>query len=129
MASKLAEKKNCLCLINGESVGQVASQTLQSMKTINCVTNFPILRPLCTYDKVDIIQLSRKINCYDLSIKPFEDCCTIFVPKHPVINPSINKCVEYEELISYDDLIYEAVKSHEVIKITNEEKKEFEDLL
>ncbi|MDE5715501.1 MAG: tRNA 4-thiouridine(8) synthase ThiI [Anaeroplasmataceae bacterium] len=110
IATKLAEKKNCLCLINGESVGQVASQTLQSMKTINDVTNIPVLRPLCTYDKVDIIQISRRIDCYDLSIKPFEDCCTVYVPKAPATAPKIEKCESFEKKFNFEKLVDEAVE-------------------
>lgn len=125
IASKLAEKKNCLCLINGESVGQVASQTLQSMKTINCVTNFPILRPLCTYDKVDIIQLSRKINCYDLSIKPFEDCCTVYVPKAPATAPKIDKCETFENKFDFDPLVTEAVEHTNSITIDQNSDLDF----
>lgn len=125
----ISKRSNGHILVNGESIGQVASQTLTSMSVINEVVKLPVIRPVACLDKLEIIDIANKIGTYETSILPFEDCCTIFVPKHPVINPSINKCVEYEELISYDDLIYEAVKSHEVIKITNEEKKEFEDLL
>ncbi len=105
IATKLAIKKNCLCIINGESVGQVASQTLGSMNTINSVTNYPILRPLCTYDKLDIISLSKKIDCYDLSIKPFEDCCTVYIPKAPATSPKINLALKYEEGINFDELV------------------------
>lgn len=109
IASALAEKKNCLCLINGESVGQVASQTLKSMQTINAVTNFPVLRPLCTYDKVDIIKLSNKIDCYELSIKPFEDCCTVYLPKAPATAPKVDKCERFEESFDFAKLVEEAV--------------------
>ena len=109
IAEKLSLKRHCLCLINGESVGQVASQTLQSMNTINSVTNFPILRPLCTYDKTDIIRLSRKIDCYDLSIRPFEDCCTVYVPKAPATAPKLWKAEAYEQAFDYETLVDEAV--------------------
>ncbi len=125
----ISKRSNGHILVNGESIGQVASQTLTSMSVINEVVKLPVIRPVACLDKLEIIDIANKIGTYETSILPFEDCCTIFVPKHPVINPSNKKCVEYEELIPYDDLIYESVKSHEVIKITNEEKKEFEDLL
>ena len=118
IASKLAEKKNCLCLVNGESVGQVASQTLQSMLTINSVTNTPVLRPLCTYDKLDIIALSRKMDCYDISIKPFEDCCTVYVPKAPATAPKIDKCIQYEKSFDYEALVEEAVEHTNSITIS-----------
>jgi len=111
IAEKLAKKKNCLCIINGESVGQVASQTLGSMNTINSVTNYPILRPLVTYDKADIIAISQKIGCFDLSIKPFEDCCTVYVPKAPATAPKIDKALEYEKKFDYEKLIDEAVEN------------------
>ncbi len=118
IASKLALKKNCLCLINGESVGQVASQTLQSMNTINSVTNMPILRPLCTYDKQDIIKISKQIDCYDLSIKPFEDCCTVYLPKAPATAPKISKAIYYESLFDYETLVEEAVAKTNSITIS-----------
>lgn len=119
IASKLAVKKNCLCLINGESVGQVASQTLQSMNTINSVTNMPILRPLCTYDKQDIINISKRIDCYDLSIKPFEDCCTVYLPKAPATAPKNDKASYYESLFDYETLVEEAVAKTSSITIAS----------
>ena len=118
IATKLAIKKNCLCLINGESVGQVASQTLGSMQTINSVTNFPILRPLCTYDKQDIIKISNKIDCYELSIKPFEDCCTVYVPKAPATSPKIEKAEAFEKAFDYQTMVDEAVENTNSISIS-----------
>ena len=120
IATMIAKKHNCLCIINGESVGQVASQTLSSMNTINSVTNYPIIRPLCTYDKVDIINLSRKIDCYDLSIKPFEDCCTVYVPKAPATAPKIEKAVMYESTFNYEELVNKAVDNTNSISIDND---------
>ena len=120
IAEKLARKKDCLCIINGESVGQVASQTLGSMNTINSVTNYPVLRPLVTYDKCDIIDLSRKIGCFDLSIKPFEDCCTVYVPKAPATAPKIDKAIEYEKSFDYEKMIDEAVENVNSITITKD---------
>ena len=126
----IASRRNAKILINGESIGQVASQTLTSMSAINEVVSMPVIRPLACFDKLDIIDIAKNIDTYETSILPFEDCCTIFVPKHPVINPSIEKCYEYEELVPYKDLIYEAVKNHEVITIkAHEEEKAFKDLL
>lgn len=126
----LASRRNAKILINGESIGQVASQTLTSMNAINEVVSIPVIRPVACFDKLDIIDIAKKIGTYETSILPFEDCCTIFVPKHPVINPSKELCREYEKLISYEDLIYNAIKTHEVIKITEkEENSEFKDLL
>ncbi len=123
----VASQNNCKVLINGESIGQVASQTLTSMRVINEVVNIPVIRPVACFDKLEIIALAKKINTYETSILPYEDCCTIFVPKHPVINPLKEKCEEYEKLIPYKELIYEAVKNHEVIKI--EEENKYQDLL
>ena len=126
----LASKRKVKILINGESIGQVASQTLTSMSAINEVVNIPVIRPLACFDKLDIIDIAKSIDTYETSILPYEDCCTIFVPKHPVINPSKEKCHEYEELIPYKDLTYEAIKTHEVKKITaKEDNDEFKDLL
>lgn len=126
----IASRRNAKILINGESIGQVASQTLTSMSAINEVVSLPVIRPLACFDKLDIIDIAKNIDTYETSILPFEDCCTIFVPKHPVINPSIEKCREYEELIPFKDLIYEAVKNHEMITIkAHEEENEFKDLL
>ena len=126
----IASKRNAKILVNGESIGQVASQTLTSMNAINEVVSIPVIRPLACFDKLDIIEIAKMIDTYETSILPYEDCCTIFVPKHPVINPSKEKCHEYEELIPYKDLIFKAVKDHEIIKITSkEEESEFKDLL
>ena len=111
IATKLAIKKRCLCIINGESVGQVASQTLGSMQTINSVTNFPILRPLCTYDKQDIIKISKQIDCFELSIKPFEDCCTVYVPKAPATAPKMDKAELYEKSFDFETMVDEAVEN------------------
>lgn len=91
VAQKLAEKKNCLVLVTGESMGQVASQTIESMVAIEAVTTIPILRPLITMDKQEIITVSKNIDTYDLSILPFEDCCTVYTPKNATTAPSIKK--------------------------------------
>lgn len=127
IAEKLAHKNNCKAIINGESVGQVASQTLTSMAAINEVIKMPVLRPVCCYDKIEIIDLAKKIGTYDVSIRPFQDCCTIFVPEHPVINPEIEKAREYEQAFDFETLINEAVKNDEVIKLPLENK--FDDIL
>lgn len=115
IAHKLAQKNKCKVIINGESIGQVASQTLTSINTINSVTNFPIIRPVCCLDKLEIIEISKKIGTYDISIRPYEDCCTVFVPKHPSINPDINKCLEFEKNFDYESLIDEAINNVQVI--------------
>ena len=115
IAHKLALKNKCKVIINGESIGQVASQTLTSINTINSVTNFPIIRPVCCLDKLEIIEISKKIGTYDISIRPYEDCCTVFVPKHPSINPDINKSLEFEKNFDYESLIDEAINNVQVI--------------
>ena len=119
IASRIAKEKEILCLINGESVGQVASQTLDSMFVINNVTNIPVLRPLVTYDKNDIIKISRMIDCFDISIKPFEDCCTVYVPKNPVIKPNLEKCVELESKFDYEKIIDDIVANTKYLMISN----------
>lgn len=124
----VASKSNCKIIVNGESIGQVASQTLTSMNAINRVVNIPVIRPLACFDKLEIIEISKKIKTFDTSILPYEDCCTIFVPDHPVINPEIAKCEEYEQLIPYENLIYQAIRTKEVKIITAHDKK-FEDML
>ena len=127
IAERLAHKNNCKAIINGESVGQVASQTLTSMAAINEVIKMPVLRPVCCYDKIEIIDLAKKIGTYDISIRPFQDCCTIFVPEHPVINPEIEKAREYEQAFDFETLINAAVKNDEVIKLPLDNK--FDDIL
>ncbi len=123
ISESLAYKNNCKVIINGESVGQVASQTLTSMSVINEVIKMPVLRPVACFDKSEIIDVAKKINTYDISIMPYEDCCTIFVPDHPVINPLSIKASEYEEVLPYEELIKEAIKTSEVIKIELETNK------
>ena len=127
IASKLAIKNKCKVIINGESIGQVASQTLTSINTINSVTNFPVIRPVACLDKLEIIEISKKIGTYDISIRPYEDCCTVFVPKHPSINPNIEKCEKYEKTFDYDFLIDECINNVEVIYKLDRNK--YQDLL
>lgn len=128
IAEKIAIKENSKIIVNGESIGQVASQTLTSMSVINSVVNIPVIRPVACFDKLEIIDIAKKIGTFDISTLPYEDCCTVFVPEHPVINPELDKCIEYEKLIPYEELINEAIKSKEVIKI-KEDEKTFEDIL
>ena len=127
IAHKVALKHNCKIIINGESIGQVASQTLTSMIAINSVTNYPIIRPVACLDKLEIIDISKKIGTYETSILPYEDCCTIFLPDHPVINPNVNKCIDMEKTFDYESLIDECVNNIETI--TNIDKKIFKELL
>ena len=105
IAAKLAERRHCQAIATGESIGQVASQTLESMQSINAVTTMPLIRPGVCMDKVEIIDLSKKIGTYDTSILPFEDCCTIFTPKNPVTKPRIDKCERYESRFDWEKLV------------------------
>ncbi len=109
IATIIAERQKCLALVSGESIGQVASQTLESMATINAVTNYLILRPIISWDKIEIIDLARKIETYETSILPYEDCCTIFTPVNPVIKPLEAKALSYEARFDYETLIAEAI--------------------
>ena len=117
IAERVARRNRCLAIVNGESVGQVASQTLTSMLCVNEVTNYPILRPLCSFDKLDIIEISKKIDTYEISILPYEDCCTVFVPKHPVINPNLKHIYEEEAKFDFEPLIKEAIDNIEVVDL------------
>lgn len=110
----LANKLHILALANGESIGQVASQTIESMNVINNVTNMPIIRPLATYDKIDIIKISKEIGCYDISIRPYEDCCTIFTNKNPKTKPKLKECEIIESKFDFYPLLTEAIDNAEV---------------
>ena len=130
IAERISRMNNCKIVVNGESIGQVASQTLNSMNVINEVVRIPVIRPVACFDKLEIIDIAKKIDTYETSILPFEDCCTIFVPEHPVINPTFEAAREYEKAIDFEQMIYDAIKGHEVIRISaNEKQEEFEDLL
>ena len=115
-------------IINGESVGQVASQTLTSMNVINSVTNLPVIRPVACLDKLEIMDIARKIDTYDISILPFEDCCTVFVPKHPVINPKMDTAIYEENKFDYNSMIDDAINNMNTIVVTDK-IDEFSDLL
>lgn len=117
IAEKISKRNKCLCIINGESVGQVASQTLESINVIEDVVKIPVIRPLAVFDKQDIIEIATKIKSYDISIRPYDDCCTVFVPRHPQIKPKIDEAVFEEDKISYDEMIDRAVENTEVVKI------------
>ena len=129
ISERIAKNANAKVIINGESIGQVASQTLTSMSVINETIKMPVIRPVACLDKIEIIDIAKKIGTYETSILPFEDCCTIFVPDHPVINPVAALAQEYESSFDYEELIRKCVKEHEIIKITNEIKEEHNNLL
>ena len=119
IAEHFAKQDGCLGMITGESIGQVASQTMQSLNVTNAVCTLPVYRPLIGFDKRDIVEISEKINTYETSILPFEDCCTIFVAKHPVTKPILEK-IEKSELNlaeSIDELVQKAIDTVEVIKV------------
>ena len=122
LADRLAKRRRCLAISTGESVGQVASQTLDSMNVINGVTNMPVLRPVVCYDKTEIIDLARKIDTFDISIRPFEDCCTIFAPKNPKTKPSLKAVEEFEAKWDFESMIEEALNNVEVIYVKKEEE-------
>lgn len=121
LADRIRIKARCDALGTGESVGQVASQTLPSLQVINEVTNSLILRPLITSDKEEIINVSKKIKTYDISIRPYEDCCTIFPNRRPKTRPTLSKCLEYENKVDYNSLIEETIRSEEVVIIKRDE--------
>lgn len=127
IAKGLAQKRKALALATGESIGQVASQTLESMVAINSVVDIPMIRPLVCMDKVEIIELSKKIGTYDTSILPYEDCCTIFTPKNPVTKPRVDRCVKYEESFDFETLVQDCIQNTESIWI-HPQKKEDQDL-
>ena len=130
ITDEIRKKHEGLAIITGESVGQVASQTLESMFAINEVTNTPILRPLITMDKTDIIRIAHEIDTLEISNRPFEDCCTIFVPASPKTKPKREKVQHYESFFDFDPLIHEAVQETEtlVIKPDNKQRSEFSEL-
>lgn len=124
---RLCEMQNLNAFVNGENVGQVASQTLTSMQVIGSVTNKVVLKPLLTYDKLEIIDIAEKIDTYKISIIPFEDCCTIFSPKQPTTKPKEEQCIRYEERFDYESLIEECINTIETMHITQMDQ-ENEDL-
>lgn len=130
VATGLAKKRHALAVATGESVGQVASQTLESLSVINDVTNMPIIRPVVCMDKIEIIDIARKIGTYETSILPYEDCCTIFTPKAPVTKPKLEKCLEYESRWDWQTMVEDCINMSETIIIhpTQEEESQDEDL-
>lgn len=129
IAVGLAKRRHCLAIATGESVGQVASQTLESISVINNVTNMPILRPAVCMDKVEIIDLARKIGTYDTSILPYEDCCTIFTPKSPVTKPHLDKCEQYEAGWDWKPMVEDCISMAEMIRISGRKVEDEEESL
>lgn len=129
ISERLAKKYKCLALANGESIGQVASQTLVSMDVINAVTNMPVIRPLAIFDKTDIIKISKKINTYAISIRPYEDCCTIFAPKNPKTMPKLEEVEAFEEKWDYESEINDCISNAETIVVTSENEDNLKNYL
>lgn len=118
IAEAIAKESDCLALITGESIGQVASQTLQSLGVTNAVCELPVMRPLIAFDKQDIVDISLKIDTYETSVLPYEDCCTIFVAKHPVTKPNLKRIEMSETKLSekIDEMVKTAIETREVIR-------------
>ena len=119
LAEYFAKQNDCIGLVTGESIGQVASQTMQSLNCTNAVCTLPVYRPLIAFDKQDIVDISEKIDTYETSILPYEDCCTIFVAKHPVTKPKLEAIEKHEHLLDekIDELMQAAIDSVEIIKV------------
>ncbi|MDD2591688.1 MAG: tRNA 4-thiouridine(8) synthase ThiI [Erysipelotrichaceae bacterium] len=125
IAERIALNNKCLALASGESIGQVASQTLESLYVINEPINIPVLRPLISFDKLEIIDIAKQIDTYDISIEPFEDCCTIFTPLRPVIKPNVNKAKAQELRFDYQTLLEECIDTIHVEEISYKEEELF----
>lgn len=119
IAERIAQKRGCSALITGESIGQVASQTIQSLYVTNAAVTMPVFRPLIGFDKEDIVDISKKIDTYETSILPYEDCCTIFVPKHPQTKPKLQYIEESETALEefMEDMIQKAIDETEVVRV------------
>ena len=117
ISDKVVHQINANAIVNGENLGQVASQTLKSMYAINHVTATPVLRSLLTLDKEDIIKKAKELGTFETSIQPYEDCCTIFTPKNPVTEPDFDKVIKYESVFNFDEMIENAVENIETLTI------------
>lgn len=124
IAEQIANQRQCKILVTGESIGQVASQTLDSMQCINSTITMPVIRPCACMDKLEIIDVAKKIVTYETSILPYEDCCTIFTPKSPVTHPLMDKCEKYEARFDWKTLLDEAVAKTEKVTIKLDEPKD-----
>lgn len=129
IADKVREETGALGLVTGESLGQVASQTLNSLTAINEVTVTPILRPLISLDKIEIIDIAQKIGTYDISIRPYEDCCTVFTPAHSKTMPQVEKVRHYESFADFDEMIETAVKERKTYIPGERKDEQFDELL
>jgi len=117
IAERIAQKRGCQALITGESIGQVASQTMSALAVTDDAVNMPVFRPLIGMDKEEIVEISRKIDTFETSILPYEDCCTVFTPRHPTTKPKIERIVFSQEKLDIERLINEAVEGTETIDV------------
>lgn len=124
IAQGVAEAEGCIAIANGESIGQVASQTLESMRTINEVVNIPVIRPVVCLDKLEIMGIAQRIDTYDISIRPYEDCCTIFTPKQPATKPKAEKARQYEASFDYETMVQACIDGRETIVVTHQMQDE-----
>ncbi len=115
IAQKLAQANECKAIVTGESIGQVASQTLESLVVTDEPVSMPVFRPLIGMDKLEIIEIARRIGTYETSILPYEDCCTVFVPKHPQTKPKLQEIIQAESVLDIDGLVEQAVRETERI--------------
>jgi len=117
IAQRIANDNGCGAIVTGENLGQVASQTMSAMAVTESVTELPVLRPLIGFDKAEIVALARKIDTFETSILPYEDCCTVFTPRHPKLKPTVAECEEIEKALDIEALIDEAVKNIERVRL------------
>ena len=120
IAERLATKYNCSALITGESIGQVASQTMAALTVTDSAVSIPVFRPCIGMDKEEIVTVSRNIDTYDISVQPFEDCCTVFTPKHPKTRPELQKVLDQENKLDFESLIEKALETETVHHIKAE---------
>ena len=117
IADRLAKEFNCRALITGENLGQVASQTMEALRVSEDVTDLPVLRPLIGMDKEEIVRIARHIGTFDTSILPYEDCCTVFTPRHPKTKPHVEEVREIESVLDIQGLVDKALSQREVVKV------------
>lgn len=128
IADRLCKQRHIKVISNGESIGQVASQTPESITVIGKVADTLILRPLCMMDKLEIIDIAKRIDTYETSILPYEDCCTIFDPKNPVTKPKEDRCLHYESLFDFEPLVEECINNDRIVKVSYRKKEEDESI-
>ena len=117
IAERIARDNGCMMLITGENLGQVASQTAEALVVTDSAVSMPVMRPLIAMDKTDIMDKAQEIGTFETSIQPYEDCCTVFLPKHPTTKPKLDKILEAESVLDIEGLVEAAVKAKEVINI------------